>query len=223
MHKLSMLGIALAATAVATPVMAQGYNPVTQGPNAANFQYGYDAGAGFVAFTPAQYQTSGCPIGGTGCYTGPASFLGVYFAPADGNYQGADLRANEITFHPGPDGQLIGLQFVAPTAGRYNFAGTFRAADTPNGNGVIFTTPLGSSTLGVRPASTPFSFAQNLTAGQTARFTVAYNGAYAFDTTGFSLNVTAVPEPASWGLMILGFGVVGAAMRRRSTKVMVAA
>jgi hypothetical protein len=28
---------------------------------------------------------------------------------------------------------------------------------------------------------------------------------------------SAVPEPATWGLMILGFGVVGGAMRRRQT------
>ena len=27
--------------------------------------------------------------------------------------------------------------------------------------------------------------------------------------------VSAVPEPASWALMIVGFGIVGAAMRRR--------
>jgi hypothetical protein len=30
---------------------------------------------------------------------------------------------------------------------------------------------------------------------------------------------TAVPEPATWGMMILGFGLVGGLMRRRSTKV----
>jgi hypothetical protein len=29
-------------------------------------------------------------------------------------------------------------------------------------------------------------------------------------------NATAVPEPASWGMMIVGFGAVGFAMRRRS-------
>ena len=29
----------------------------------------------------------------------------------------------------------------------------------------------------------------------------------------------AVPEPATWGMMILGFGAVGATLRRRSTKV----
>ena len=29
------------------------------------------------------------------------------------------------------------------------------------------------------------------------------------------LRVAAVPEPASWGLMLLGFGAIGTAMRRR--------
>ncbi len=29
------------------------------------------------------------------------------------------------------------------------------------------------------------------------------------------ISLNAVPEPATWGLMIVGFGVVGAAARRR--------
>ena len=32
-----------------------------------------------------------------------------------------------------------------------------------------------------------------------------------------SFSVTAVPEPAVWGMMILGFAAVGGAMRRRTT------
>ena len=34
----------------------------------------------------------------------------------------------------------------------------------------------------------------------------------------FSATVTAVPEPASWAMMIAGFGLVGGAMRRRTRK-----
>ncbi len=33
----------------------------------------------------------------------------------------------------------------------------------------------------------------------------------------------AVPEPATWAMMIMGFGLVGATMRRRSVKVAFAA
>ena len=44
---------------------------------------------------------------------------------------------------------------------------------------------------------------------------------YAFDfiagdTGSFSISYAAIPEPESWALLVLGFGVVGAARRRRS-------
>ena len=32
-------------------------------------------------------------------------------------------------------------------------------------------------------------------------------------------NLTAVPEPATWGMMVLGFGLVGSAVRRRAAAV----
>lgn len=48
-------------------------------------------------------------------------------------------------------------------------------------------------------------------------------GAWSLAITGPGTAVPAgagaVPEPASWALMILGFGAMGATMRRRSTKV----
>jgi hypothetical protein len=42
----------------------------------------------------------------------------------------------------------------------------------------------------------------------------AFNGTLSYATVA-----GAVPEPASWALMIAGFGLVGAAMRRRSVRV----
>ena len=64
-------------------------------------------------------------------------------------------------------------------------------------------------------SSDPFSF----TAGST--YTLAFNGLTPFsmgDNTayfdGIQL-VAAVPEPSTWALMLLGFGGIGAAMRRR--------
>ncbi|WP_235927606.1 PEPxxWA-CTERM sorting domain-containing protein [Sandarakinorhabdus rubra] len=42
----------------------------------------------------------------------------------------------------------------------------------------------------------------------------AFNGA-AFDDISLSRRIGAVPEPASWAMLIMGFGLAGAAQRRR--------
>lgn len=44
-----------------------------------------------------------------------------------------------------------------------------------------------------------------------------YSGSPAFEVDNVTLS-SAVPEPATWGLMILGFGAVGASLRRRSSR-----
>lgn len=64
--------------------------------------------------------------------------------------------------------------------------------------------------------------ATGILAGRTTMLT---NGALQINLTGTSwnqntlaaVNVTAVPEPGTWMLMILGLGAVGFAMRRRQT------
>ncbi|HEX7753299.1 MAG TPA: FxDxF family PEP-CTERM protein [Novosphingobium sp.] len=42
-----------------------------------------------------------------------------------------------------------------------------------------------------------------------------------FGSFAGTISFAAVPEPATWGLMILGFGLVGGALRRRRQKVSV--
>ena len=42
---------------------------------------------------------------------------------------------------------------------------------------------------------------------------------YAFELSGADAVAAGVPEPASWAMMIAGFGMVGGAMRRRVTRV----
>lgn len=52
----------------------------------------------------------------------------------------------------------------------------------------------------------------------------AVSGGDPFDYTGqfsFTATTAAVPEPATWALFILGFGAIGATLRRRSSAVRV--
>lgn len=91
----------------------------------------------------------------------------------------------------------------------------------PNMTTVPFTN--GDNFLGLRVTSGGqdyygFAFTTNST----------FNG-FAFETSpGVGITATtkfaaAVPEPATWALLILGFGTIGGAMRRRQTKVALAA
>ncbi|QTD57656.1 PEPxxWA-CTERM sorting domain-containing protein [Parasphingorhabdus cellanae] len=53
--------------------------------------------------------------------------------------------------------------------------------------------------------------------GFNLNFDVLANPDFAFNTN--NINVSAVPEPATWGMMIFGFGMVGGALRRRRKSV----
>lgn len=67
-----------------------------------------------------------------------------------------------------------------------------------------------------------FSFRRNL--GDSVSEFVARPGGDGNDYSGnfrFTAALAAVPEPASWAMLITGFGLVGGAMRRRSTRTVV--
>lgn len=87
-----------------------------------------------------------------------------------------------------------------------------------NDNGATFTSVLGTDVAPVNPG---------VFANQTGSFTLASGGQLKIrlvDSQGAAsgndfgidnITVTAVPEPGTWALMILGFGSAGAMLRRR--------
>ena len=55
---------------------------------------------------------------------------------------------------------------------------------------------------------------------QTFGYSVAGGGSYGDNRLGLFETPTGVPEPASWGMMLLGFGLLGMALRRRARTVL---
>lgn len=127
-----------------------------------------------------------------------------------------------LNLHPDAGGNMPVVQFVAPTAGEYRFNGSFAIHDvSPTGVDVMayvgkasqFSSFLGSG-------AQAFDFNATLAAGDTVSFLIGPAGNWTYDSTGFSLTVSdvapgGVPEPASWALMIMGFGAAGSLLRRR--------
>lgn len=65
----------------------------------------------------------------------------------------------------------------------------------------------------------PFTISSGFVSGiNTLTFAVFDGGSPAAVRADLSGSATAVPEPAMWGLMIVGFGMVGATARRRAVR-----
>ncbi len=88
----------------------------------------------------------------------------------------------------------------------------------PGGAAINFGTLLG--TLSASPSSPSdfftIGYGTNVTLAAAGNIYALVNDTYRPNDVGsYDVSVAAVPEPASWAMMIGGFGMVGGAMRRR--------
>jgi len=226
MKTLILSGIAAAVLATA-PAAAATYSAYDQfaisggAITATNFAFGYAsstyAGAdAFNSFTNFQTACGGDVL----IQCASAGGVGVFKAAGAYDQPGTPFfDAGELNLHPGPSGETAIVQFIVPIAGLYSFAGAFTANDT-SPNSVDVAAYLGGVNQ-ITNARGAFDFQVNLSAGQKVNFALGSAGDYSYDSTGFALSVTGpdpvqgVPEPASWALMILGFGSAGAMLRRQ--------
>ncbi len=136
------------------------------------------------------------------------------------------VPANALILHPGPDaGESSAILFTAPISSIYKLnLSAFVADNNPTGVVLEVFAPgvVALPFASLSAASPSFSTAGLVgfvPAGTQFGIAVNYGGFYNNDSTGINFTLTAVPEPASWALMIAGFGLVGTAARRRRTAV----
>nr|WP_186728946.1 choice-of-anchor C family protein [Sphingomonas panacisoli] len=78
------------------------------------------------------------------------------------------------------------------------------------GNYSVGTTPFPPNVV----TWSPFNYVFTAT-GTSTTLTFTSTGQTAYGAALDNVNVTAVPEPATWALMVFGFGAIGGVLRRR--------
>ena len=173
-----------------------------------NYCYDGFATAGGPACAAGAWVGNGVIASGSGAWGGTVA--------ADGGYYGFVQGA-------GPLAQT----FTADSSGSQSLT-WFDANRTNNGGLQSYTVTISdgvtTQTLGtytsafggfVARSASPFT----LVGGST--YTLSFNGLVSADVTSFidGVALSVVPEPATWSLLLAGFGLSGVALRRRRTVV----
>ena len=226
MKKLLFAAVALA---FATPASAVTVDPYEQlsgpTPSVGNFVFGTVNSTGVLTpFNALQRPCDGFSF--NTCARNLGQDVPVVAAPTQpinaGNFI---IPGDQLFLHPSNEAR-VGLSFVAALAGAYKFVGEFSVlSPTASGIGTGALVLNGVTLLPTEflaSGSRFFDFTQSLGAGDTVTFFVDPAGSFISDSTGLSLQVTniapvvgAVPEPSTWLMMILGFGLVGGTLRSR--------
>ncbi len=221
-----------AAVAPASAAVYDAFSSFTGTNTGGAFTYGSLDTTGATPVFTAYNDTPGCAglISDTICTSNgglPAAFKSTSGAHQSGT---VIVPGDALILHPGAnDGQDSAILFTVPQTSKITISFGAALADTnPSGVQLVFFIPGVVALPGpVLDASNPVYpyestiFTNTIVpAGFSLGFAIDKDGVYYNDATAvnFSVTTTAVPEPASWALMVAGFGLVGVAARRRTAR-----
>jgi hypothetical protein len=201
----------MAGAAQAAPVIT--FTGGGSGPAAGTSVFqGFDVAAGTTIGTNTKVYSASMPLPSAPSASRPTGATGNYAATgANGSYTISFAASKIFSFVIGSldsynevvlrytDGSLagdyLGAQIIGATTQSGAAGFTFGSTTSATNNGLVTFTETGPLSLG------------------SVQFLSGSTDSFEYDT----LSASGVPEPAAWGMMILGFGMVGGAMRRRSS------
>ncbi len=218
------LGAAALTAAPAAAVTYDAFASFTGVQGAGGFSYGTTDG---TVFTPFAVNTN-CYVAGALCLADLPFSVAAVSKSATAFTQGGIVVPNDrLVVVPVNTALSTYVAFTIGQSNDYTYSAEFNQQTTNPAVGDVtiteFYTPFGGATQlfptgGVNQGQPDIftGFSTFLNAGDVIGYIIDRNGDNTSDATGVSFVVSQVPEPASWALMIAGFGMVGVASRRRS-------
>ena len=171
------------------------------------------------------YTCSMIPGGGNQCavgaWSGSGSQAGINLNDGQ-SFAGNALDGSYYAFLQSLNGTTSSIfQNVTVTAGKYMVS--WLAGGRTNYSGPVnYTVSLGSQIYsGGLTQAQPFTATSAIVTLAGGTYTLAFSAhTDSGDNSALidKVSIAAVPEPATWALMIGGFGMIGATMRRRATQ-----
>ncbi len=206
---LAMLAAVIATPAAAAIVNVSSANSTGTTINLAAGTYtvnlaGIADGGTYDGWSPWTF-SGGC-TGGMNCTTGYLNAFAIDFGHGTDSFDGVDAFQFGFVAEPGNSGlyETAAQGLAAYRTLAYSYA------------------PLPIATLPSSYTLAPSPYTFTLATAQQVKFFI-FDSNYGDNRDGISLSVVsnavgAVPEPATWAMMIAGFGMAGGALRRRRTR-----
>ena len=143
---------------------------------------------------------------------------------ADATVTGVFYPPDQMTFHPGPSGQYSLVRWTSPIEAQVGIealftGGSFVApwAPTTDVHVLLNGSPLFDAILRGSPSSIAFARTIDVGIGDRVDFAVGFgpDASYISDTTSLTARIVPIPEPASIGILGLGWTAL-LLLRRRS-------
>lgn len=245
MKRILSITVAAFAVSIAGHAQAVSFNLATDFSNVSNpnSAWSFTRGTAIMVHQPASSTGNAFDLAATNGYWGSSTDYNSMVSKVTVNgssaspYNNGDFLAGDVVIHSSNPGTFdpLTINWTAPSAGTIDYASSLWYAHSIVTRSNDVSAFLGSTSLGSITVNNSITRSNAITSLSGTGLSVLAGDILAFRFTptagqnfgslaGIGLTVNfaprvvtgAVPEPATWAMMLFGFGLIGGTMRRRA-------